>query len=72
MCLYNEGLIRGNVARVLIFFYLTKQFMQNLFIKNHLLIRTLFSSLIIYKNIIIYEKYKKYIKNILKNIEKYE
>ena len=23
MCLYNEGLIRGNVARVLIFFYLT-------------------------------------------------
>ena len=23
MCLYNEGLIRGNVARILIFFYLT-------------------------------------------------
>ena len=23
MCLYNEGLLRGNVARVLIFFYLT-------------------------------------------------
>ena len=23
MCLYNEGLLRGNVARILIFFYLT-------------------------------------------------
>ena len=46
MCLYNEGLLRGNVARILIFFYLTSVWstlIEIFFMKQGLTIYRVFS-----------------------------
>ncbi len=46
MCLYNEGLLRGNVARILIFFYLTSVWstlIEIFFMKQRLTIYRVFS-----------------------------
>ena len=51
MCLYNEGLLRGNVARILIFFYLTavwSTIIEIIFLKTPLTIYLLQQDSLVY------------------------